>query len=81
MDMGMDSTESKQPEWAFANILDQIYDHQAFIQDYLQPLTSKAGYNISVKVSTSACSTLSLPLFIYVPYHLPRAILYHLNND
>jgi hypothetical protein len=40
-----------QPEWAFANILDQIYEHQSFIKEYLQPLTTKAGYDINVKVS------------------------------
>jgi len=40
-----------QPEWAFANILDQIYEHQSFIKEYLQPLTTKAGYEINVKVS------------------------------
>jgi hypothetical protein len=41
----------KKPEWAFANILDQLYEHQAFISDYLQPLTIKAGCDVSVKVS------------------------------
>jgi len=40
-----------QPEWAFANILDQIYEHQSFIKEYLQPLTTKAGYDINVKVN------------------------------
>ncbi|WWD15898.1 hypothetical protein CI109_100322 [Kwoniella shandongensis] len=33
------------PEWAFANILDQIYEHQTFITTYLQPLSAKAGYD------------------------------------
>ncbi|KAK4688656.1 RAD50-interacting protein 1, partial [Tremellales sp. Uapishka_1] len=33
------------PEWAFANILDQIYEHRSFLQDYLQPLTDRAGYH------------------------------------
>jgi hypothetical protein len=48
-----------QPEWAFTNILDQLYEHQAFINDYLQPLTTRAGYDISVKVSvTTFCMRL-----------------------
>jgi len=42
-----------QPEWAFTNILDQLYEHQAFINDYLQPLTTRAGYDVSVKVSSA----------------------------
>ncbi|KAK8869829.1 hypothetical protein IAR55_000397 [Kwoniella newhampshirensis] len=32
------------PEWAFANILDQIYEHQTFITTYLQPLSARSGY-------------------------------------
>lgn len=32
------------PEWAFSNILDQIYQHQAFLGEYLQPLIERAGY-------------------------------------
>lgn len=40
-----------QPEWAFTNILDQIYEHQSFIREYLQPLTTRAGYEIDVKAS------------------------------
>jgi hypothetical protein len=48
-----------QPEWAFANILDQIYEHQSFIKEYLQPLTTKAGYDINVKVSPSSILHLS----------------------
>ncbi|EIW69690.1 hypothetical protein M231_06298 [Tremella mesenterica] len=31
------------PEWAFSNILDQIYQHTDFISDYLQPLVSRSG--------------------------------------
>jgi hypothetical protein len=42
-----------QPEWAFTNILDQIYEHQSFIKEYLQPLTTRAGYDIDVKASQS----------------------------
>ncbi|WRT67124.1 uncharacterized protein IL334_004090 [Kwoniella shivajii] len=38
------------PEWAFANILDQIYEHQNFLSSYIQPLTSKSGYeNIDIR--------------------------------
>ncbi|WVR05282.1 hypothetical protein IAU60_002294 [Kwoniella sp. DSM 27419] len=38
------------PEWAFANILDQIYEHQSFLSNYLQPLCVKGGYDqVSVK--------------------------------
>jgi hypothetical protein len=48
-----------QPEWAFANILDQIYEHQSFIKEYLQPLTTKAGYDINVKVSLLYLSSFS----------------------
>jgi hypothetical protein len=46
-----------QPEWAFANILDQMYEHQSFIKEYLQPLTTKAGYDINVKVSPAHLSS------------------------
>ncbi|ORX39873.1 TIP-1 family-domain-containing protein [Kockovaella imperatae] len=38
------------PEWAFSNILDQIYEHQSFLEDYLQPLTARAGFpDVDVK--------------------------------
>ncbi|OCF54147.1 hypothetical protein L486_08343 [Kwoniella mangroviensis CBS 10435] len=38
------------PEWAFANILDQIYEHQSFLSTYLQQLSSKAGFeDIDIK--------------------------------
>ncbi|KIR53163.1 hypothetical protein I315_04199 [Cryptococcus gattii Ru294] len=38
------------PEWAFANILDQVYTHQTFLTTYIQQLTSQAGYtSVSVK--------------------------------
>ncbi|WVW83112.1 hypothetical protein I302_105130 [Kwoniella bestiolae CBS 10118] len=46
------------PEWAFANILDQIYEHQSFLSTYLQQLSTKAGYeDIDIK------SELTLLLF------------------
>ncbi|WWD01416.1 hypothetical protein V866_008360 [Kwoniella sp. B9012] len=35
----------EKPEWAFANILDQIYEHQSFLSTYLQQLSSKAGFD------------------------------------
>lgn len=39
-----------QPEWAFANILDQVYTHQTFLTTYIQQLTSQAGYtSVSAK--------------------------------
>lgn len=39
------------PEWAFASVTDTVFDHAAFIADYLQPLTAKAGYGaVDVKV-------------------------------
>ena len=48
------------PEWAFSNILDQIYQHQAFIDEYLQPLVQRAGFrDIDVKVRAS------LPRVVY----------------
>ncbi|WVQ70105.1 uncharacterized protein L199_008330 [Kwoniella botswanensis] len=38
------------PEWAFANILDQIYEHQSFLSTYLQQLSSKSGFeDIDIK--------------------------------
>ncbi|XAO24018.1 hypothetical protein I312_102808 [Cryptococcus bacillisporus CA1280] len=38
------------PEWAFANILDQVYTHQTFLTTYIQQLTSQAGYtSVSAK--------------------------------
>ncbi|WVQ98696.1 hypothetical protein IAU59_005827 [Kwoniella sp. CBS 9459] len=46
------------PEWAFANILDQIYEHQNFLSSYVQPLTSRAGYE-----ETSVKSEFTLLLF------------------
>ncbi|WVQ81558.1 hypothetical protein IAT38_003682 [Cryptococcus sp. DSM 104549] len=33
------------PEWAFANILDQIFEHHTFLTTYIQPLTSHSGYS------------------------------------
>lgn len=40
------------PEWAFANIQDAVYEHAAFIADYLQPLVASVGYgSVDVKVS------------------------------
>ncbi|ORY33806.1 TIP-1 family-domain-containing protein [Naematelia encephala] len=53
-----DTNRVDKPEWAFANILDQIYDHQAFIGDYLQPLTNQAGYD-----SVDVKSELTMLLF------------------
>lgn len=39
------------PEWAFANIQDVVYEHAAFIADYLQPLAASAGFGgVDVKV-------------------------------
>ena len=38
------------PEWAFTHILDQIYEHESFIEEYLGPLTHGAGYPVDVKV-------------------------------
>ncbi|OCF36565.1 hypothetical protein I316_01816 [Kwoniella heveanensis BCC8398] len=50
------------PEWAFANILDQIYEHQNFLSSYLQPLTTRAGYEeISIK---SEFTLLLLPILL-----------------
>ncbi|ODO11585.1 hypothetical protein I350_00367 [Cryptococcus amylolentus CBS 6273] len=49
------------PEWAFANILDQIFTHQAFVATYLQPLTAQAGYEVSV---SSEFTLLLLPLVL-----------------
>lgn len=43
------------PEWGFANIQDAVYEHAAFIADYLQPLTAQAGYGkVDVKVGNVA---------------------------
>nr|ODN88505.1 hypothetical protein L204_06360 [Cryptococcus depauperatus CBS 7855] len=36
------------PEWAFANILDQIYTHNQFLATYLQKLANSSGYSISI---------------------------------
>jgi hypothetical protein len=42
---------SVQPEWAFTNIIDRIYEHQAFLEEYVEPLTRKAGFSgVDVKV-------------------------------
>ncbi|WWC90049.1 uncharacterized protein L201_004981 [Kwoniella dendrophila CBS 6074] len=50
------------PEWAFANILDQIYEHQSFLSAYLQQLSAKAGYNdIDIK---SEFTLLLLPILL-----------------
>lgn len=55
--MGTRSTNRvDKPEWAFANIQDAVYEHTAFISDYLQPLTARAGFrNVDVKVSEKLC--------------------------
>ncbi|WVQ71643.1 hypothetical protein IAR50_001183 [Cryptococcus sp. DSM 104548] len=49
------------PEWAFANILDQIFTHQAFVSTYLQPLTAQTGYEVSV---SSEFTLLLLPMVL-----------------
>ncbi|WWC61139.1 uncharacterized protein I303_103718 [Kwoniella dejecticola CBS 10117] len=50
------------PEWAFANILDQIYEHQSFLSSYAQRLASSAGYeDIDVK---SEFTLLSFPILL-----------------
>ncbi|OXM81277.1 hypothetical protein C364_01141 [Cryptococcus neoformans Bt63] len=60
------------PEWAFANILDQMYIHQAFLTTYIQTLTSQAGYtSVSVK---SEFTLLLLPILL----SLLRARIPHL---
>jgi hypothetical protein len=46
-----DTNRVDKPEWAFSNILDRIYEHQSFIEDYLQPLVGRAGFDqVDVKV-------------------------------
>lgn len=43
------------PEWAFANILDQVYEHQSFVVEYLQSLADRAGCSaVNVKVYSAS---------------------------
>ena len=40
-------------------MLDQVYEHQAFIDEYLQPLTNKAGFSeVDVRVSRNILMSL-----------------------
>lgn len=66
------------PEWAFANIQDVVYEHTAFIADYLQPLTNRSGFkDVDVKVGYLGPHVLtavrvhyaSLPHFTAIPAH------------
>jgi hypothetical protein len=44
-----------QPEWAFNHILDLIFEHRHFAEDYLQPLISRGGFpEVDAMVSHSS---------------------------
>ncbi|WWC69475.1 uncharacterized protein I206_103416 [Kwoniella pini CBS 10737] len=69
------------PEWAFANILDQIYEHQSFLSSYVQRLASLSGYeDIDIK---SEFTLLLFPILLSllksrIPYLLDHpALLAH----
>ncbi|KAL7423932.1 hypothetical protein Q5752_001517 [Cryptotrichosporon argae] len=68
------------PEWAFANLLDMLYEHRDFFEDYIKPLSARAGYDVDVQ---SELTLLLFPLALNllrsrIPHLLPHpALLAH----
>lgn len=50
------------PEWAFSHILDMIFQHRHFAEDYLQPLLDRNGFNEVDAMSELINQLIPLPL-------------------